>query len=406
MIDNPMEDKKQRRDPLFYSRNPFVTGGPVRYDDFFGRENILDKVISFLRKKNEVNMLIYGQRRIGKTSLLRKLQKEAKKLQLARPVYFNLQDEYNTPMHRLLHDIAGKIRLDLKSDLEVKEEDFSAAEGSVPGYFKRDFIPLVIEKLPPNQSLLLLFDETDVMAPRENGKDNTAGDTLAGKSFIPFFADLIEEIRYNKYPVKLIFAVGRKYREPGQKQFDRLAKFGSQLEIWYYTRRETEDLLKIFAAPPILFEEDAVAAIYAITAGHPFFTQCLAGESFKAAEKNNSKTVSPGIVKDQLIPSLNKYSVGVYWIWDSLDDRDQAVLYLMAFIKEENKPVNIETLLKKAGALDLEFSVEDLRRILNRLKSFKFIKETHQPGNKYDFYIEFFRRWIVNKFSGKVFVRE
>jgi WD40 repeat protein/class 3 adenylate cyclase len=387
------------------TQNPFVAGLPVKGEDFFGRKDILGEVILFLEKPSEVSFLIYGQRRVGKTSLLWKIQAEPAVLELACPVYYNLQAAYHTPLNQLLFDIADNIGMQTRLGLDLKKESFTGADPFDYRYFRDIFIPMVMDKLPANRSLLLLFDETDVMVPSEKEKNDPNAAAFASMTFIPFFAGLIEDIRHKKYPVKFILAIGREYKDPGQKQFNLLAKSGSQVEISYFTREETELLLETLAGPYIPFEEDAVNAVYAITAGQPFFTQGLAGASFDAAEKNKQKFITPGIVKQQVTAAIKSYSSGVYWVWDTLSIDDQVLLYLIALMREENKPINLKTIKEKAAGLNLETPTQNLPQTLKRLISYKFLKKTHRPADEYDFKVEFFRRWIVTEVSEADFAR-
>lgn len=52
----------------FYTKRPLIVGNVVTGDDFFGREKDIEKFIGLL--KNRSNILLLGQRRIGKSSLM------------------------------------------------------------------------------------------------------------------------------------------------------------------------------------------------------------------------------------------------------------------------------------------------------------------------------------------------
>lgn len=55
------------------SINPYVAGPPVRLQDFVGRERIIDKILSGLQSLYPISTSVVGDRRVGKTSLLRYL---------------------------------------------------------------------------------------------------------------------------------------------------------------------------------------------------------------------------------------------------------------------------------------------------------------------------------------------
>jgi formylglycine-generating enzyme required for sulfatase activity len=376
------------------SKNPFNTGSPARGDDFFGRGKIIASIISFLRKKKENNFLIFGQRRIGKTSLLRKLQDAPELIENAFPVYFNLQDKASTQLQKLLYEIASRIVSDLDLKIAIKAGDFEDDNASF--YFRKNFIPQVMERLLNKKQLLLLFDEFDVLGEIEDVEDDSTVDTFASKRFIPFTATLIEEIQAKKYPVKLIFAVGRNYKDLEPKRFGQIMKFGPQEELAYFSKEESRQLLKS-SESSIPFDAEAMDEIYSLTSGHPYLTQCLASVSFDAAEQNNTGCITRDIVRHNVISAVKNYSSGVYWIWDSLSVNDRIILYLMAALRKENRPITMDSIRGKADASNLTPVVDNLSQTLDKLKSFKFVKDYKK--NRYDFYVEFFKEWITASIS-------
>ena len=59
-------------------RNPYLAGPPVTNQaGFFGREDILQDVEATLRDVTHNSVILYGQRRVGKTSLLLQLEHPA-----------------------------------------------------------------------------------------------------------------------------------------------------------------------------------------------------------------------------------------------------------------------------------------------------------------------------------------
>ena len=269
---------------------------------------------------------------MGKTSLLKRVQVDEQVLQLASPVYYNLQDKPFTPLPRLLAEIAKQIDMDLGLKMSIKEEDFNAS------YFEKEFLPALVPRLQENKYLLPVFDEADVLETVQDTLEISPArpggpgeNTPAYRHFIPFLENLAQEIQLQKYPVKLIMAVGRDFKHYREKQFEPIAKLdsSSQLELLYLTKEETENLLNRPTASSILFEPGAVHEIYALTSGHPYFTQCLAKTVFEAAEKEKKHRVTPVMVKQQFIPTLKRYSSNIYSVWDSFSPKDQIVPPMM-----------------------------------------------------------------------------
>ena len=63
--------KKQRKQKEIAGNNPYIVGAPVPPDRFYGREELIGAILTAIKTGNHI--AIYGERRIGKTSLLHQL---------------------------------------------------------------------------------------------------------------------------------------------------------------------------------------------------------------------------------------------------------------------------------------------------------------------------------------------
>ncbi len=63
------EDMRRRREQAYRQRfNPYITGSPIRKPEgFFGREQVINEILAAVHANH---LIIYGEKRIGKTSLL------------------------------------------------------------------------------------------------------------------------------------------------------------------------------------------------------------------------------------------------------------------------------------------------------------------------------------------------
>ena len=73
--------------------NPYIAGAPVLEDEmFFGREQLLERILQTIHNNS---ILLYGERRIGKTSLQHHLKRRLQQLEdpdyVFYPVYIDLQ---------------------------------------------------------------------------------------------------------------------------------------------------------------------------------------------------------------------------------------------------------------------------------------------------------------------------
>src|SRR5690349_7053607 len=105
------------------SGNPYIAGSPLRDRfGFFGRRDILDWVSAELSNVYTNALVIYGQRRVGKTTILLQLQHYLPSESFF-PIYFDLQDQSKQRLGEMLADLADVIGTQINLSRH-KSEDF------------------------------------------------------------------------------------------------------------------------------------------------------------------------------------------------------------------------------------------------------------------------------------------
>ena len=196
----------------------------------------------------------------------------------------------------------------------------------------------------------------------------------------------------------MIFAGGRNYKDLDQNRFGQLMKFGSQIELSYFNSIKTKSLIESINNTSIQFTDEAIQTIHQLTAGHPFFSQCIAGTSFNIAIKRKIKEIDKVLILESLNPAIKSYGGGVLWLWDTFGKIDQIVLYILANLLEENKPTNEQTITQRAKDWNLAPISRYLKDSLKRLREFQ---TTRKEGANYKISSIFFQKWIVSEISNK-----
>lgn len=116
--------------------NPYIAGSALDgAAGFFGRADILRLVESELRSPHQNAVVLFGQRRIGKTSILLQLRCRLPDSGFL-PVYLDLMDRARQPMGALLAELAGNVAFEL--GLDPPEAERFDDEGR---YFRQGFLP-------------------------------------------------------------------------------------------------------------------------------------------------------------------------------------------------------------------------------------------------------------------------
>ena len=76
-------------------QNPYIAGNPVGNSTaFVERDDILREVVRVVRDPQENAIVLYGQRRMGKTSVLQELETKLPKEGAYHPVFIDLLDKF------------------------------------------------------------------------------------------------------------------------------------------------------------------------------------------------------------------------------------------------------------------------------------------------------------------------
>ena len=116
--------------------NPYVAGRTLipGLPGFFGRQDILVWVKQELHNPATNALVLFGQRRIGKSSLLLHLEHTLPQDAFL-PIFFDLQDLATRPLGQVLADLADKISE--KVDIESPNSDLFDNQGN---FFLQKFL--------------------------------------------------------------------------------------------------------------------------------------------------------------------------------------------------------------------------------------------------------------------------
>jgi tetratricopeptide (TPR) repeat protein len=254
--------QRSRRGELLRQRrfNPYVAGAPVLEDDmFFGRKDLVDRILQTIHNNS---LLIYGERRIGKTSIQHQIKKRLLALDdpvyRFHPVYVDLQ---GTPETRFFHTIAE----DIFQDLGPALGDLKIASDTPENYSYRDFIAdvrAVLKTLagtPKKVRLVLLIDEVDELNdydPRINQKLRS----LFMKSFAENLAAVVSGVEIKK-----------RWEKEGSPWYN----FFEEIQVEPLDSQDARDLIERPIRGIFKLENGTTERIISLTGGKPYQIQRL-----------------------------------------------------------------------------------------------------------------------------------
>jgi tetratricopeptide (TPR) repeat protein len=225
---------RRRRQLMKRRFNPYIAGAPVLDTEmFFGREQLIERILQTIHNNS---LLLYGERRIGKTSLQHHLRRRLQQLDDPEyeffPIYVDLQ---GTPESQFFHTLAE----DVFHELESLLGGMQPGEGLDPDadYGYRELVAdlrrvlKALEKRSSKQvKLVLLIDEVDEL----NAYDPRINQRLRSLFMKSFAENLVAVVS------------GVEIRKQWDKEGSPWYNFFEEIEI---TPIEREDVVQLITRP-------------------------------------------------------------------------------------------------------------------------------------------------------------
>jgi tetratricopeptide (TPR) repeat protein len=360
-------------------RNPYIAGNPVGNSTaFVGREDVLRDVLKVLHDPMQSAITLYGQRRIGKTSMLQYLLARLPQEGDFRSVYFDLQDKASWPLPSLLQVLARAIAENMKTTNPALPQEQTAPF--------RAWLLNILNALPPEASLVLLFDEFDVLADPEIG-------SVATK----FFLYLRDLLALDPLRLKIVFVLGRNITELSSSALSIFKSVPSK-RMSLLSHADTLQLVRLSEANGTLsWPEKAAEEIWTLTHGHPFLTQALCAQVWETFYDESPESVpkaTPDMVGEALEYTLESTRNVLEWLWGGLGPAEKIISSALAragqIVVDETR---LEQILRDSG---VKILIRELQNASELLKDWDILEEA---DGGYIFRVEMLRRWIVKYHS-------
>ncbi len=289
--------------------NPYVAGNPVGGEEaFVGRADALAETLRMLRQPSASALVLYGQRRIGKTSVLLELAARLPKSGPYLPVYFDLQDKAALPLSQVLGQLADEVRD------RIPGPDAAAAGALAPDAFRDPFLATALKRLDSGTSLVFLFDEFDVF--------DTPSDSTAGAGLFPFLRDLMS---FRPGRLRFVFVIGRRTEDLSNLTLS-LFKSSRTVHVSLLAQSDVDELVRLAERNGTLrWSAEAVADVYNLTGGHPYLTQQLCQEIWENADPTDVPVeVASEDVTGAVESTLRSATGALEWLWGGLGPAERS----------------------------------------------------------------------------------
>ena len=270
---------RQRRRLLTRRFNPYVAGAPVLDEKmFFGREALLDRVLQTVHSNS---LLLYGERRIGKTSLQHQLKRRLEALDdptyVFYPVFIDLQ---GTPEERFFATLAEEVFHTLEPHLDGLQPsgDFSRPVDYTYRQFVHDMRQVVRTLTRQNTKtvkVVLQIDEVDEL----NAYDPKVNQRLRSffmKTFAENLAAVVSGVQIQK-----------QWELEGSPWYN----FFEEIEVTPFNQEYAAELITRPLRGMFTLDTGVVERIVELTGGRPYLIQKLCIALVNRMHETNRRTI-------------------------------------------------------------------------------------------------------------------
>lgn len=378
------------REPALYisaiKDNPYIYGNPIKEEAaFFGRQEDLDQIIQAVTKPAKEDILIVGERRTGKTSLLYRLQERLDRPFIPVYIVLNISEDQKITTESVLRLILEEIEqsLIIQNFLDVdewetrsfKSKNFANRIGEIISAAKKQLADIKI---------VLLLDEADYLLKVRPTTSSIYEklllliDAIQGKP-------LVDERLQNILRATLQSAqVGANLRAVVAGTTD-LSTYISQRSSPFFnhfrfvhlkplTFAETCDLItKPASTLGYSYSEDAIRRIIALSGGQPYYCQALCYESFECALQADCRSIGIQHVFDaETKITSDLFDAFLSGVWKRINQQEKHILSILTV---KNEPMT-------------HFTQPQVKRLLN----WQIITESR---SEYTFASELIRMWTT-----------
>ncbi len=366
---------------LSHRSNPYSPGVAKGYR-FYGRGLECERIMTYLCDHFQNHaVLLWGQKRIGKTSLVVRLQEQAQGRFL--PVYIDMQAVKDGTSTQFLHQLMNRISLALRENntsQEISAPAFNRLKRDPLGYFDTYLsqVQQVVEHCP----LVIILDEFQCLCDlQEKAVSRNA-----------IFSRLRSQSLHG-HDVHLVLSGGGL-----MSQLLEQTGIASLLNI---THDEKLGTLEIEAARRLIKDgltkvggiaDMAIDLLLQVTAGHPYYLQLLCSHLYEQAQEQRSK-----ITRDFVSTCIHKWidqadNSRFQHFWEGFGSdsarRNKLILSAMADLRGQNDEVEYEKLTAVIGNLLPE---QELVRTLDDLTNLGVLKHVH---TRYTIEVKLFTYWL------------
>ena len=359
--------------------NPYIAGSPITGTEmFYGRGD----VFSFIQRNltglhRDTPIVLYGQRRTGKTSVLYQLHRHIGPRY--RCIFIDLHGLSLGGMGNLLHGIANSISRSLHRDHQIKVEvpDRSFFLADPRSAFEARFLDEVWSALGDDHLVLMIDEAVRLYEEAQAGR-------LEREIF-----EYLRHLMQHFTRLNFIFSLGSGVEEMA-KDYAFLFSVSLYHRISFLEPAAARELITRPVRDHYTLTPQAVTKILQITSGHPYYTQLVCHCLFDLWSRAPKSVMDAADVEAVLAEAIELGSANLTYVWEDSAPEEQALMAgVAAAMRHGSGPVIIDDALHAWRDAGVRLSEREVARALRSLTS----REVLAGDQAYRFNVDLQRLW-------------
>jgi ABC-type branched-subunit amino acid transport system substrate-binding protein len=359
--------------------NPFIAGNPVTGPEmFFGREDVFQFIRQSLIGQHRDNVIVlYGQRRTGKTSVLYQMPSYLDGRYLC--VFLDMHGFALEGLAGFLWELANHILRILRRDYQLQlplpnRSEFLTDPRSC---FENEFLTHV-QSLIGERHILLMLDEAVYLHERvQTGK------------LEPEIFEYMRHLMQHYEWLNFLFSLGSGLEEM-EKEYAFLFNGGLYKKISFLNHKAARDLITQPVKDYYQVGPAAVERIYGITSGHPYYMQLVCHCLFNCWQQRMSH-IEVEDVDEVLNEVVERGSAVLKYGWEELTAGEKTIVAGMAAaMGESNRAIDAEEIHRAWRRYNFIIPQGEMTKAIRSL----IARDVILGQEKYAFTVDLQRSWV------------
>ncbi|WP_420630169.1 cache domain-containing protein [Candidatus Leptofilum sp.] len=362
-----------RSEPFQHIKNPYIVGTPLEEGSslFFGREDLVEAIKESFSGEHHHNLVLVGQRRMGKTSLLKQLP-------------FHFSDDYlivyldgqvmglDPGSGAFFLNLATEITYAMEDKgLEVTQPDLEMFSNNPARVFEHEFLPKVMTILGDGH-LLILFDEFEEL-------ENTVKRGYLDEAIFGYLRHLMQHVPR----LSFIFCGTHRLEELSADYWSVFFNITLNQQVGNLSYQDTIRLIQEPVAPYGMRYDDLVLdKIWRLTSGHPYFLQLLCHSLVNQHNRTERSYATISDVNNVLDEILSSGEAHFIYLWTESEPNERMVLFALSRIMPLTGTASDIDLADYLAERGVTLSRAQIRTGLHQLALRDILQTTNYAGSK------------------------